>query len=97
MAVLVSQDGRTPLYAAAIRGHLAVVERLIAARAMVDAANKVAPALATLLCARCPPRHINPSLGMEGGVWPAFAASLWLLLLPHRASAAYLCGGAAWR
>jgi hypothetical protein len=38
-----SQDGWTPLRAASVSGHLKVVDRLIAARAMVDAADKVLP------------------------------------------------------
>ncbi len=36
-----SQDGWTPLYAASFDGHSEVVDRLLAARAMVDAADKV--------------------------------------------------------
>jgi hypothetical protein len=39
---VVSQDGSTPLLVASSKGHLEVVERLIAAKAMVDAACKVA-------------------------------------------------------
>ncbi len=39
----VSQDGSTPLFKASSKGHLKVVERLIAAQAMVDTAYKVAP------------------------------------------------------
>jgi hypothetical protein len=38
-----SQDGRTPLYASSYNGHSGLVDRLIAARAMVDAADKVLP------------------------------------------------------
>jgi hypothetical protein len=38
-----SQDGWTPLRNASGCGHLEVVDRLIAARAMVDAADKVLP------------------------------------------------------
>jgi ankyrin repeat protein len=41
LAGLASQDGWTPLHAAAKGGHSKVVDRLIAARAMVDTANKV--------------------------------------------------------
>jgi ankyrin repeat protein len=42
-ARLASQDGSTPLLTAAYNGHAEVVDRLIAARAEVDAANKVMP------------------------------------------------------
>jgi hypothetical protein len=41
MACLSSQDGATALFAAALHGRLEVVERLIAARAEVNAVNKV--------------------------------------------------------
>ncbi len=37
------QDGKTPLSIACLSGHSEVVDRLIAARAMVDAADKVLP------------------------------------------------------
>jgi hypothetical protein len=37
------QDGSTPLHIASSQGHSEVVERLIAAQAMVEATNKVAP------------------------------------------------------
>ena len=37
------QDGRTPLHMAARKGHRAVVEELLAAKAKVDATDKVVP------------------------------------------------------
>ncbi len=42
-ASLVSQGGRTTLHTACLIGHSGVVDRLIAARAMVDAADTVLP------------------------------------------------------
>ena len=42
-ARLASQDGSTPLITASFNGHGEVVDRLIAARATVDAADKVVP------------------------------------------------------
>ena len=66
VAVLVSQDGSTPLHAAAKRGNSEVVERLIAARAMVDAADKVAPR--TRHTALCPmPASPHQSKPRDGG------------------------------
>jgi hypothetical protein len=46
---LSSQVGWTPLFTASLGGHSAVVDRLIAARAMVDAADEV--------MSRTRPRH----------------------------------------
>ena len=43
------QEGATPLIVASKNGHLAAVERLIAARANVNAKNNVGPAAAALL------------------------------------------------
>jgi hypothetical protein len=43
LAGLACQDGRAPLFTASRRGHSEVVHRLIAARAMVDIADKVLP------------------------------------------------------
>ncbi len=43
LAGLASQDGWTPLHFASRDGRSEVVDRLIASRAMVDAANKVVP------------------------------------------------------
>jgi hypothetical protein len=43
VAGLASQAGHSPLYVASRSGHSEVVDRLIAARAMVDAADKVLP------------------------------------------------------
>ncbi len=43
MARLASQYDSTSLMKASSRGHTEVVDRLIAARAMVDAASKVMP------------------------------------------------------
>ncbi len=43
LAGLALQDGWTPLYTACLKGHSEVVGRLIAARAMVDVADKVLP------------------------------------------------------
>jgi hypothetical protein len=44
---LASQRGWTPFHTAALSGHSEVVDRLIAARAMVDAADKVPPSLSS--------------------------------------------------
>ena len=43
MVRLASQDGSTPLITAFSNGHVEVMDRLIAAGAAVDAADKVAP------------------------------------------------------
>ncbi len=41
IGLLSSQDGRTPLFSASSKGHLELVDRLIAAQAMVNVAAEV--------------------------------------------------------
>ncbi len=73
-ARLASQDGSTPLLTAAYNGHAEVVDRLIAARAEVDAANKVMPSA----CHATTTRLFAPSgvqMGLGRFVASAFAAA----------------------
>jgi hypothetical protein len=80
LARLASQDGATSVFVASMKGHLEVVERLIAAGAKVDAVFKVAPTPLPLPPPSPPPIHCCCKVTRAAAV--AQAVICVLLFLP---------------